>query len=83
MEKSANNPTEMHFEMQGQCLTAKLARSQDPRSYSLYCDLNIWFRAQNLPGLSRNGPQGQKISRSLLTGGKINIWGGEECVSLY
>ena len=47
--------------------------SQDTRSYSLYCDLNIWFRAQNVPVLSRNGPQDLQI----------NILGGEECVSLY
>ena len=40
--------------------------SQDPRSYSLYFDLKIWFRAridtwdirEKLPGHSRNGPQG-------------------------
>ena len=33
--------------------------SQDPRSYSLYFDLNIWydFGPVQLPGLSRNGPR--------------------------
>ena len=26
--------------------------SQDPRSYSFYFDLNIWFRAQKVIGIS-------------------------------
>ena len=29
---------------------------QDPPFYSLDFDLNIWFQAQKLPGLSRNAP---------------------------
>ena len=34
----------------------ELFASQDPRSYSLYSDLNIWIRARKVTGLSRNGP---------------------------
>ena len=42
--------------------------SQDPRSYSLYFDLKIWFRAPNVTGTSRNGPQApvaQKMDSAL------------------
>ena len=36
-----------------------------------------------LTGLLRNGPQDLKISRSLLTGGKIDIFGGRRmCFSI-
>ena len=34
--------------------------SQDPRSYSLYFDLNIWFRARKVTGTFEKRAPGQK-----------------------
>ena len=33
--------------------------SQDPRSYSLYFDWNIWFRARKVTGTFEKRPQGR------------------------
>ena len=42
-----------------------------------------FMSGSKLTGLLRNGPQDLKISRSLLTGGKINILGGRRmCLSI-
>ena len=52
MKPEAYNP------VRGYLLVMKNFASRDPRSYSLYFDLNICFRARKVIGtLERNGPQ--------------------------
>ena len=51
MKPEAYNP------VRGYLLVMKNFASQDPRSYSLYFDLNICFRARKVIGTWRNGPQ--------------------------
>ena len=38
----------------------ELFASRDPRSYSLYFDLNIWFRARKVTGIFEKGAPGVK-----------------------
>ena len=38
----------------------ELFASQDPRSYSLYFDLNIWFWARKVTGIFEKGAPGVK-----------------------
>ena len=42
----------------------ELFASQDPRCYSLYFDLNIWFRARKVTGTFEKRPPDKKESNN-------------------
>ena len=46
----------------------ELFASQDPRSYSLYFDLNIWFRARKVTGTLEKRVPDPKMEKT------SNIW---------
>ena len=47
----------------------ELFASQDPRSYSFYFDLNIWFRARKVTGtLKQRAPDALPMSYRRLVG---------------
>ena len=53
----------------------ELFASQDPRSYSLFFDLNIWFRAREVTGtFEKRAPAYKKEGRDPNKGSMSNKW---------
>ena len=52
----------------------ELFASQDPRSYSLYFDLNIWFRACKVTGTFEKRAPGRLLNFWTLRVGTYSRW---------
>ena len=49
----------------------ELVASQDPRSYSLYFDLNIWFRARKVTGTFEKRASAGPVATPTIAGAHV------------